>query len=318
VRILKRKHENGLENTLVDQKNSPGWFKTAIETPFEDRYIEVAECPIHYMLWASADSGENKKPGIVLVHGNGAHAHWWAFIAPFLLEHYRVAALDLSGMGDSGHRELYTPDLLASEIVGVMDDAGFGSDTVIVGHSFGGYVTLKAGLEYRDRINGVVLVDSAVRPPDFKWERDPRRAPVRPKRVYPSFEEALGRFRLMPPQDCANDFILDYIGRHSLIEVEGGWSWKFDDNLFGKFHFDDMSQHLAKLQCRVGVIYGESSYLFTQEIADFMFKTLDESVPFVAIPEGQHHLFLDEPLAFISALRTLLAEWRHSRPLRDI
>jgi hypothetical protein len=39
-------------------------------------------------------------------------------------------------------------------------------------------------------------------------------------------------------------------------------------------------------------------------------------VPFAGIPEAQHHLFLDQPLAFVSALRTLLAEWRHSRPDR--
>ena len=51
--------------------------------------------------------------------------------------------------------------------------------------------------------------------------------------------------------------------------------------------------------------------------ADYMFKVLDESVPFVGIPEAQHHLFLDQPIAFVSALRTLLAEWRHSRPDRE-
>jgi hypothetical protein len=47
-----------------------------------------------------------------------------------------------------------------------------------------------------------------------------------------------------------------------------------------------------------------------------MFKVLDSSVPFVSIPEAEHHIWLDQPLAFISSLRTLLAEWRHSRPQR--
>jgi len=47
-----------------------------------------------------------------------------------------------------------------------------------------------------------------------------------------------------------------------------------------------------------------------------MFGVLDQNVPFVAIPEAHHHLMLDQPLAFIASLRTLLAEWRHSRPLR--
>ena len=66
----------------------------------------------------------------------------------------------------------------------------------------------------------------------------------------------------------------------------------------------------------MAVMYGENSYLFSQDIADFMFEVLDESVPFVGIPEAQHHVFLDQPMAFVSALRTMLAEWRHSKPDR--
>jgi len=126
----------------------------------------------------------------------------------------------------------------------------------------------------------------------------------------------LERFRLMPPQECDNDFILEFIGRHSLMEVDGGWTWKYDDQMMNKFRFGDQTEALASLQCRVAVIYGEQSALFTQEIADYMFEVLDSSVPFVAIPEADHHLFLDQPLAFVGALRTLLAEWRHSRPHR--
>lgn len=267
------------------------------------------------MLWD--DSSSESKPGIVFVHGNGAHAHWWTFIAPFFTTHYRVVAIDLSGAGDSGYRESYTAEGFAEEIMGVAKHAGFGNDTVIVGHSFGGYVTLKAGLNFLDQLEGIVLVDSAVRPPDFKWERDPRRSPIKPKRIYEEFDTALARFRLMPPQDCKNEYLLDYIGRHSLKQVEGGWIWKFDDSLMEKFEFGNEShKDLANLRCRVGVIYGEDSYLFTQDLADYMFEVLDKSVPFTGIPEAQHHLFLDQPLAFVSSLRTLLAEWRHSRPQR--
>lgn len=295
--------------------DKPGWFARALEVPFEDRTVSVADTPIHYLFWDDGDGDD--KPGLVFVHGNGAHAHWWTFLVPFFLDQYRVAALDLSGAGDSGRRPRYTPEQFAAEVVAVAEDAGFGPETVIVGHSFGGYITLKTGVLYPERLAGVVLVDSAVRPPDFVWERDPRRSPIKPKRVYPNFDEALARFRLMPPQDCKNAYLLDYIGRHSLVETDDGWTWKFDDGLFRKFEFGtNMHEELARLSCRVGVIYGDDSYLFTQEIADFMFNVLDQSVPFVAIPEAQHHLFLDQPLAFVSALRTLLAEWRHSRPDR--
>ena len=46
------------------------------------------------------------RPGLLLVHGNAAHAYWWSFIAPLLARDYNVAAMDLSGMGDSGWREI--------------------------------------------------------------------------------------------------------------------------------------------------------------------------------------------------------------------
>lgn len=297
----------------MDTHEQPGWFKRSLAVPFTEHEFQLDEVKIHYLLW----SDDNSKPGLVFVHGNGAHAHWWTFIAPFFMDDYQVLAIDLSGAGDSGHRDRYSPESFAAEISAAADHAGFGSDTIIVGHSFGGFITLKTGLIYRDKLAGVVLVDSAVRPPDFEWERDPRRSPIKAKRVYEDFESALARFRLMPPQDCNNAFILDYIGKHSIMQVPEGWTWKFDDSLFQKFEFGT-NQHkdLANLKCRVGVIYGEESYLFSQDIADYMFKVLDESVPFVGIPEAQHHLFLDQPLAFVSSLRTLLAEWRHSRPHR--
>ena len=156
---------------------TPGWFSRALDAPFADRTVEVGGVAIHYLYWAGDDAAQ-EKPGLVFVHGNGAHAHWWTFLAPFFLTEYRVAAIDLSGAGDSGYRDHYSPERFAEEVISVAADAGFADDTIVVGHSFGGFITLKTGLLYRERLEGIVLVDSAVRPPDFKWERDPRRSPI--------------------------------------------------------------------------------------------------------------------------------------------
>jgi len=297
--------------------NVPGWFRKVLSTPFEDRFTVRDHHRLHYLLWRSP--GDLSRPGIILVHGSGAHAHWWDFIAPFLLEHHHVAAIDLAGMGDSDHLEHYDIEAMASDLLAVADDAGFHEDTVIIGHSFGGYITLKAGLQYSERLAGIVLVDSPIRPPDYQWERDSKRSPIRTKRIYPDAESALARFRLMPPQDCKNSYILEYIARHSIAEVENGWSWKFDDRIFLKMRTDEYEnrgKELAKLSCRLAVVYGEDSYLFSQDIADYMFDVLDHSVPFIALPEAQHHVFLDQPLAFVSVIRSLLGEWRHSKPQR--
>jgi len=86
----------------------PDWFKEALAVNKEQRNILVEGNSIHYQKW-----GDDSKPGMVLVHGSGSHSHWWDFIAPLLLEEFQVSAIDLSGMGDSGHREDYSLSSMA-------------------------------------------------------------------------------------------------------------------------------------------------------------------------------------------------------------
>ena len=99
---------------------APGWFTEAIATTPESRRVKVEGCDIHYLRW-----GEAARPGLVLVHGGAAHAHWWSFIAPQLTHDFSVAALDLSGHGDSGRRESYPREIWAEEVMAVADDADF-------------------------------------------------------------------------------------------------------------------------------------------------------------------------------------------------
>jgi pimeloyl-ACP methyl ester carboxylesterase len=47
-----------------------------------------------------------------------------------------------------------------------------------------------------------------------------------------------------------------------------------------------------------------------------MYELLDRNAPVVEIPQAHHHLLLDQPLAFVSALRAILADWEHSLPRR--
>ena len=290
----------------------PGWFSRAIAVEPESRYVEVAGTKVHYLRW-----GDRTRPGLLLVHGNGAHARWWSFVAPFLAREYSVAAIDVTGMGDSGWRDKYTIETFAEEQIAVCEDAGFfdGEEPpIIVGHSFGGFITILTGALYGDRLAGTVIVDSPVNPPDRPG--GPPNREFRPHRIYPTLEEAMGRFRLAPPQPCENRYIVDYIARHSLKEVEGGWTWKFDPAIWQRFDIGDMSARLAATRCRIAIMRGEFSVLLPAEIGDYMFSLLGSSAPVIEIPQSRHHVMLDQPLAFVAALRALLADWDHSAPSR--
>jgi len=75
---------------------APKWFTRTVAIEPESAFVEVEGAKIHYLRW-----GDRSKPGLLLVHGNAAHAYWWSFIAPYLAQDYNVAAMDFSGMGDS-------------------------------------------------------------------------------------------------------------------------------------------------------------------------------------------------------------------------
>ena len=276
----------------------PGWFWTAIETEAEEHAVEVEECDVFYRTW-----GEPGRSPMLLVHGMNAHSRWWDFIAPQLTGEYRVAAMDLTGMGDSDYRYAYDAETYAAEIVAVCDDAGFGNDVLVVAHSFGGVMAAKAANLFPKRFGALVLVDSGIRPPD---EPVPAEGPVMGggrAKVYPSREVAAERFRLFPPQPCANRYILTYIARHSLMRVDGGWAWKFDEELpltlkGGERQPEDYSG----LTLPVGIIYGELSESCKKTTVDHTVGLIPGEVPVVEVADAQHHVFLDRPLEFVEAL----------------
>ena len=287
---------------------TPGWFKQALDAPMAERVIDVDGASIRYLDWGRAG-----QPGLVLVHGGAAHAHWWSFIAPYFNDRYHVVALDLSGHGDSGRRRRYSHSLWADEIMAVANDAKFPGPPVVVGHSLGGLVTIQTAVDHGNRLAGAVIVDSPVRRPDPESEEGARGAAFRSPGTYATLEEAIARFRLIPPQPCDNDFIIDHIARHSLTETNDGWTWKFDPHLF-THTMVPLNEQLAAVRIRVALIRGHHSVVVPADTADYMYELMGRVAPVITIPEAHHHLFLDQPLAFVSALRALLADWDHSIP----
>ena len=289
-----------------EKPSAPAWFQTALDTRFDAGTVEVGGATVHWKAW-----GERGAPGLVLVHGGVAHKDWWICIGPFLAENRRVVALDLSGMGDSDHRDAYTMDLYIEEVLAAAEAGGAfeAGPPFIIGHSFGGFVSLAAAVQAGDRLRGIAVLDSPVRPLDEQRSSAP---PSRGGRVYSSFEAALKRFVLLPEQGCANLFLLDHIARMSLKEAktadgEPGWTWKFDPYLWAKLSYNRLPpEELAKaLKCPVAFFRGAESRLVNDEIWGFMRDTFGAQMNYVSIQEAEHHLILDQPVAVAAALEVL-------------
>ena len=102
-----------------DSRDVPSWLEEALLVPREEGWVKSGGCDIHYFRW-----GNPENPGLLLMHGFLAHARCFAFIAPFLAQHYHVVAFDLSGMGDSGVRESYPDSVRAAEVEDVVPPIG--------------------------------------------------------------------------------------------------------------------------------------------------------------------------------------------------
>ncbi len=283
----------------------PDWFWQAVETGTQPGSVEVDGVDIHYQSWSPPG-----KPGLLFVHGHNAHAHWWDFIAPRFMAEYQTVALDLSGMGDSDHRDGYDTDGFASEIQAVADAADMPENTIVVAHSFGGIMALRAVATHPARFNGLVLVDSGVKHPDEIVPPEVERW-TKPK-IYPTQEIARSRFRLQPPQQCENEYLVQYIARNSIDRIDDGFVWKFDDELSARMtHTGDTADDLKSATCRLALIYGADSASFSVRSATHM-KSLQPGLEVYEIADAQHHLFLDQPLAFMDQLMAILEAWREA------
>ncbi len=274
---------------------APAWFTRAVDHPHERHHAFVEDATIEWLAW-----GERGRPGLLLVHGGGAHADWWRFIAPLLADHFRVAAPSLSGMGGSSHRPHYSVAQHARELLAVADAAGLGTCFTVAGHSYGGLPTAMLAIRNPERICQTIILDS---PFTDRFRINEVERP--PHRTQPTLKDALARFRWAPPQPTLNPFIADFIARSSLAPHDNGWRWKFDSNLWPRFDFSIPRPQLADVPGQVDFIGGQYSAL--APLFGDIPAQLPEAGRFVELPEAYHHLMADQPLALVATLRALVA-----------
>jgi pimeloyl-ACP methyl ester carboxylesterase len=292
--------------SIVDTNSAapPAWFTAALADHATQRTTIVDGATIAYRAW-----GEPGGRGIVLVHGGAAHSRWWDHIGPLLADGRRVVAIDLSGHGDSARRESYSLDRWAHEVLAVAEDAGIVTPPTVVGHSLGGLVTLRAAALFGSTIEGAVVIDSAIREISPEERAAMEHRAFRGLRVYPSKEAILARFRPVPDQPVLG-YIADHVATTSIRETDGGWTWKWDPGIFGRQVPPTL---LARLDCRVALFRAEHG-IVSMEMSDVMYDRLGRVAPVIEIPAAGHHVMLDQPIALVAAIRTLLSDWDHSLP----
>lgn len=122
-----------------------------------EHWLNVDGVKVRYL---AAGQGKPGTP-VVLVHGFQAGADlWYPHTLPAIAERCHVYALDLPGFGGSGELSEYTGERYGTFLNAFLDRLGL--DRIqLVGHSMGGMVAVATASQRPDRVERLVLIDSA-------------------------------------------------------------------------------------------------------------------------------------------------------------
>lgn len=130
--------------------------------PFAPRYVDVGGSRLHYV-----DEGPRDGQTLLFLHGNATWSYFWRHpIGELTRRGKRCVAFDHLGFGRSDKPPslgLYSLQTHVDNALALIDELDL-RDVLLVAHDWGGPIGLGALLERRDRLRGVVLMNT------WAWE----------------------------------------------------------------------------------------------------------------------------------------------------
>jgi pimeloyl-ACP methyl ester carboxylesterase len=246
--------------------------------------------------------GEESRRKLVLLHGGGANSHWWDHIAEPLAEHFHVVALDFRGHGDSDYPATLEPGAFHRDLEALLEHLG-APDAALMGHSMGGHVALghaaRNGAAQGPR--ALVAVDVVRGVPSR--ERRITRLALAVRRSYRTRQEAITRYRFLPPAPHAAEELRRHVAEHSVREEGARFAFKFDPRWFGLP--PEPPPDLTSVTAPTLIVRGvESTLLSAEGAASFASEIAGAAV--VEIEGAGHNVHLERPAEFLDAVTRFL------------
>lgn len=100
------------------------------------------------------------EPALIFVHGWACNKSYWKNQTKEFAKNYKVVALDLTGHGQStANRKSYTMQLFGQDVAAVVNQLKL-SKVILIGHSMAGAVILEAKKILKDKVIGIIGVDT--------------------------------------------------------------------------------------------------------------------------------------------------------------
>jgi 3-oxoadipate enol-lactonase len=135
--------------------------KVVENMPFVDRNSSLR---LHYVLDDFTDPWE-RRPFLVLQHGNGRSGRFWYRWVPFLARHFRIIRPDMRGLGKpEGKLDLDTDitlDALIDDVLAILDHAG-AEQVHYCGESMGGILGMALAARHPEQVRTLTLIATPV------------------------------------------------------------------------------------------------------------------------------------------------------------
>lgn len=239
---------------------------------------------------------------LFILHGLFGMLDNWHNMARKLSAHYNVVTVDLRNHGHSGHTSEMSFELMAQDLVELMDFLKV-EYAHVLGHSMGGKVAMKFADLFSNRLNKLIVADIA-----------PKKYPAGHTVYFDAFHSIdFAKCETRKDADAELAVIETNVGVRQFLlknleKTENGYALKFNLEAIKSFYpaMIDAMEFRALVTTESLFMYGErSDYITKNDQIDI--AKIFANVQFVGIPDAGHWLHAEQPGAFYDAIVVFLA-----------
>ena len=270
-----------------------------------DKFVEVNGLRFHYRDWQPETIGA---PALIFLHGTSGHAHRWDTAARAMRDRYHILAIDQRGHGETEWADDYGWEAQVSDLESFVRLLDL-SPVTLVGHSLGGFISCSFAALHPDMMRKLVIVDDG--PDILKALRPLMEQLANEPDVFDSPDELFGRMRKDNPRPSDSE-LRHYVVQGIRQRADGKWILRCDPRLLlpdapsrNGLSSTERWAMLPKITCPTLLLRGAESILLSAQTAEQTATEIPDCA-LVEIPRAGHGIPLDNPEAFVAALRDFL------------
>lgn len=276
---------------------------------YQGDFIDAGGYRIHYLEYGTG-------PAVLLIHGGGAGGAMWFRQIAELSKRFRVIAPDnpIFGLSSRPSRQLAVPEVTTGFVESFMDALDIDQASV-AGLSMGGFAAARFAAENPDRVDKLMLIDSAGFGRDLPWGFRLSSLPVlkylltRPQRW--AHERFFATTEVAHPDREHNDAYLQYAFRVTQTEGHSN-AVRLNMPVFAGIRGQRNLLHddeLASIKAPTLVLWGEQDRFFPLRHAHRAVSLIPGS-RLEVLPDCGHVSLLDQPERVSELLAGFLSDQR--------